>query len=251
MNEDKQIIRDFWNYRSQTFDKSPGHYAASKEEEEAWKALLRSKLDDVEKILDIGSGTGFLSLMLADMGYEVVGIDLSEKMIARASAKAKGRGLPIDFHQGDAENLGFEDNSFDAVVNRAVLWTLPHPDIAVREWMRVLRPGGKLCFFLHEPRDDRRVAIRKQVLNLWILLSERRNPWHTLGSGGQVVNLPYNGGVKPGVVIDLLKSAGYSHALAEPMHEIETLKRQRMPYPYRISHGHGQFCYTAEKPKED
>ncbi len=147
MNEDKQVIRDFWNYRSQTFDKSPGHYAASKEEEEAWKVLLRSKLGNAEKILDIGSGTGFLSLILADMGYGVVGIDLSEKMITRASAKAREKGLPIAFHQDDAENLGFENNSFDAIVNRAVLWTLPHPDIAVREWMRVLRPGGKLCFF--------------------------------------------------------------------------------------------------------
>lgn len=251
MNEDKEIIRDFWNYRSQTFDKSPGHYTASKEEEEAWKGLLRSKLDDAEKILDIGSGTGFLSLMLADMGYEVVGIDLSEEMIARASAKAKERGLSIDFHQDDAEHLGFENNSFDAIVNRAVLWTLPNPDIAVREWMRVLRPGGKLCFFLHVPRNEQEDALQKQVLNLWIFLSERRNPWRTLGSKGQAVNLPYNGGVKPGVILDLLKSVGYSHVFAEPMHEIETLKSRRMPYPYRISHGHGQFCYTAEKPKED
>lgn len=251
MNEDKQIIRNFWNYRSQTFDKSPGHYTASKEEEEAWKLLLRLKLGDAKKILDIGSGTGFLSLILADMGYEVIGIDLSEKMIARASAKAKERGLSIVFHQDDAENLGFENNSFDAIVNRAVIWTLPHPDIAVREWMRVLRPGGKLCFFLHEPREDHGTAIKKHVLNLWILLSERRNPWHTLGNGRQTVNLPYNGGVKPEVIVDLLKSARYSHVLAEPMHEIETLKRQRMPYLYRISNGHGQFCYTAEKPKED
>jgi SAM-dependent methyltransferase len=251
MNEDKKIIRDFWNSRSQTFDKSPGHYAASKEEEEAWKLLLRSKLGDAKKVLDVGSGTGFLSLMLGDMGYEVVGVDLSEKMIALASAKAKKKGFSIDFHQDDAEQLGFENNSFDAIVNRAVLWTLPHPEIAVREWMRVLRPGGRLCFFLHGPRDDRGIAIQKQVLNIWILLSERRNPWRTLGSGGQVVNLPYNGGVKPGVIVDLLKSARYSHVLSEPMHEIETLKRQRVPYLYRISHGHGQFCYTAEKPKED
>ncbi|MDQ1255336.1 MAG: hypothetical protein QG646_4615, partial [Euryarchaeota archaeon] len=144
MNEDKKIIRDFWNSRSQTFDKSPGHYAASKEEEEAWKLLLRSKLGDAKKVLDVGSGTGFLSLMLGDMGYEVVGVDLSEKMIALASAKAKKKGFSIDFHQDDAEQLGFENNSFDAIVNRAVLWTLPHPDIAVREWMRVLRPGGRL-----------------------------------------------------------------------------------------------------------
>lgn len=251
MSQNHKEIREFWDYRSSTFDKSPGHYTGSKKEEDAWKALFRAKLGNTRKVLDIGSGTGFLSLMLADMGYQVVGIDLSEKMIARASAKAKERGLEIDFRLGDAENLSFEDNSFDAVVNRAVLWTLPHPDTAVQEWKRVLRPGGRLCFFLHEPRDGRGDAVQRQILNLWVLLSERRNPWHSLGSRGQDVNLPFNGGVKPGVIMNLLKCAGYSRVIAEPMHEIDTLKDQRLPYLYRNLQTHSQFCYTAKKPEKE
>jgi len=251
MSDDKQIIKDFWNYRSQTFDKSPGHYNASQEEEDAWKLLLRSKIGDSNRILDIGSGTGFLSIMLADMGYHVTGIDLSEQMISQASNKAKQKGLDIRFLHGDAEDLNFiEENSYDAIVNRAVLWTLPNPDVAVRDWMRVLKPGGKLCFFLHEPQSGTKNTLLKEIQNLSILISERRNPWRMLGKGGDGVNLPLNGGARPMVIVDLLKKAGYCHVIAEPTHKIDALKRNRLPLFYRLSQKHNQFCYTAEKPKE-
>jgi ubiquinone/menaquinone biosynthesis C-methylase UbiE len=53
-------------------------------------------------------------------------------------------GLEVDFFHGDAENLPFKDNSFDLVVNKFLLWTLPHPSGAAREWKRVLKPGGRL-----------------------------------------------------------------------------------------------------------
>lgn len=90
--------------------------------------IFKKKIGETaKKVLDIGTGTGFLSIMLAEMGYEVVGLDISEEMLKRARNKAVDRGVKVEFKLGDAEDLPFDAGSFDAVVNRAVLWTLPDP----------------------------------------------------------------------------------------------------------------------------
>lgn len=248
MTEEKRNIREFWDYRSATFDRSPGHTVRSDQEEKAWKGLFSEKLTGCKDILDVGSGTGFLSLMLTELGYHVTGVDLSAQMIAQASKKAKEKGYTIDFHQGDAENLHFPDNSFDAIVNRALLWTLPHPDRAVREWMRVLRPGGRLCFFLHGPHDTSADIVQRNLVHLWTVITERRNPWNNLDDSKAGVNLPFKGGVHPDVIQSLLTDAGYDDVHAEPIRNIDELKRQHLPFMYRLVNKHGQYCYTAKKP---
>jgi len=252
MDEVKNKIRDYWNKRSSTFDLSPGHVVSSKREEDAWKSLLKRKLgDDTESVLDVGAGTGFLSIMLAEMGYEVVGLDISEEMLRRARKKAADRGVKVEFKLGDAEDLPFDAGSFDAVVNRAVLWSLPNPEKAIREWKRVLKHGGRLCFFLHEPHaKEVSQILRRQIGNFLILLVERRNPWNSLYNGKMVENLPFRGGVEPAVILDLLERVGFEGVSAETMEEISKLQREKMPLRYKIAHSnHSQFCYTALKPK--
>ncbi|MFY9201455.1 MAG: class I SAM-dependent methyltransferase, partial [Methanosarcina flavescens] len=71
-------------------------------------------------------------------------VDLSTGMLEKAKQNADNKELEIDFFHGDAENLPFEDNSFDLVTNKFLLWTLQQPSCAVREWKRVLKPGGKI-----------------------------------------------------------------------------------------------------------
>jgi len=85
-----------------------------------------------------------LAFYLARAGCDVTGIDLSGQMIAMARKQGRIKGLPVDFRTGDAENLPFEDNVFDVVVSRNLIWTLPSPETAVREWRRVLKPGGRI-----------------------------------------------------------------------------------------------------------
>jgi SAM-dependent methyltransferase len=65
-------------------------------------------------------------------------------MLAEARRKAAERGFAIRFEQGDAEQLPFTPGSFDLAMCRHLLWTLPHPKAAIDEWIRVLRPGGRL-----------------------------------------------------------------------------------------------------------
>jgi len=65
-------------------------------------------------------------------------------MIAEARKKAVERQFSIRFADADAEQLPFAAGTFDMAVSRHLLWTLPHPDAAIGEWVRVLRPGGRL-----------------------------------------------------------------------------------------------------------
>ena len=65
-------------------------------------------------------------------------------MIAEARRKAAERGVSIRLEEADAEQLPFPPGSFDLAISRHVLWTLPHPEAAIDEWIRVLRPGGRL-----------------------------------------------------------------------------------------------------------
>jgi ubiquinone/menaquinone biosynthesis C-methylase UbiE len=85
-------------------------------------------------------------------------------MLAEARRKAAERTVAIRFEEADAEHLPFPGRSFDLAISRHVLWTLPHPEAAIDEWIRVLRPGGRLVVvdgqfdpgFLVEPSQNAR-----------------------------------------------------------------------------------------------
>lgn len=81
---------------------------------------------------------------MAGRGHRVTGIDFAPSMLAEARRKAAEAGFDIRYEQGDAEKLPFAAGSFDMTITRHVLWTLPHPEAAIDDWIRVLRPGGRL-----------------------------------------------------------------------------------------------------------
>jgi ubiquinone/menaquinone biosynthesis C-methylase UbiE len=143
----KAAVAAHWNRRAPTFDSDFGHSIRTPDERAAWDRILnlvaggRNGLD----ALDVGCGTGFLSLELAARGHKVTGIDFAPEMLALAKDKAATAGAAIRFEHADADNLPFTAGSFDLVISRHVLWTLPHPEAAIDEWLRVLRPGGRLA----------------------------------------------------------------------------------------------------------
>lgn len=95
-------------------------------------------------MLDIGTGSGNVALLLADAGFEVTGIDLAEGMLDRARAKATAHPRPPTFRHGDAVAPPFPAGSFDAIVSRYLLWTLRDASAAIARWHELLRPGGTL-----------------------------------------------------------------------------------------------------------
>jgi len=137
--------RAFWDALAATFDDEPDHGLGDDVTREAWRELLMAHLPAAPAdVIDLGCGTGTLSVLLAHEGYRVRGLDFAESMLATAVAKAARAGLDIEFGRGDAARPPYEAGSCDVVLSRHVLWALPDPSAALGEWVRLLRPGGRL-----------------------------------------------------------------------------------------------------------
>jgi ubiquinone/menaquinone biosynthesis C-methylase UbiE len=143
----KAQVAQHWDRRASHFDEDFGHSIGSPAERAAWDRILDLVIPTggPRDALDCGCGTGFLSLEMAARGHRVSGIDFAPAMLVEARRKAAAQHLAVRFEAGDAEQLRFAPGSFDLVISRHVLWTLPHPEAAVDEWIRVLRPGGRLA----------------------------------------------------------------------------------------------------------
>lgn len=115
----------------------------------------------VGRLLDVGFGTG-LSLPHYPASVEVVGVDLSLPMLRHASGAAGGRAALV---QADAERLPFADKSFDSVVFNLCLCTIPDPAAAIRDAVRVARPGAPMAFLEHVRSDILPVAILQDVIS--------------------------------------------------------------------------------------
>ena len=103
------------------------------------------------RVLDVGCGTGVVALTAARIGAHVTGSDLTPKLIERARENSKIMGLDIAWDVGDAEALPYKDAEFDAVVSQFGHRFAPRPEIAVREMLRVLKPGGTIAFSTWPP----------------------------------------------------------------------------------------------------
>ncbi|OBH71054.1 ubiquinone biosynthesis protein UbiE [Mycobacterium intracellulare] len=134
-------IRAFWEREGSEYDQRAAHGISSEPERRLWTAAL-SAIPDRSRVLDIATGTGFVALLLSELGHRVTGVDASEAMLARARAKAAA--TTVEFVEGVTEELPFPDASFDAVTARHFIWTLLEPEKAFAEWRRVLAPDATL-----------------------------------------------------------------------------------------------------------
>ncbi|MFJ3233257.1 class I SAM-dependent methyltransferase [Streptomyces sp. NPDC086787] len=132
-----------WDAEAAFFDDEPDHGLRDPRVRAAWAARLETWLPGrPADLLDLGCGTGSLSLLAAERGHRVTGVDLSPRMVERARAKLAGRDAV--FLTGDAAAPPVGERCYDVVLVRHVLWTLPHPDRVLRHWSGLLRPGGRL-----------------------------------------------------------------------------------------------------------
>ncbi len=146
-------IKTVWNQHAKHYDKKHNQ----REDRDIWKQILVEHIgkDKNQRVLDMGTGTGFLAHLAAEAGYRSVGIDFAENMVAQAKEIANETNLDIDFIQGDWNELPFENDSIDVIVNRLIMWTVFTPEETLREWWRVLKPGGRILCFCPEDTKER------------------------------------------------------------------------------------------------
>ena len=110
------------------------------------QCIHQHELSDNARVLDIGSGGGFMSETLAQLGFSVTGIDQSQATLKYATQHAEQQGFDIDYRHGQAESLPYPDNEFDLVCACDVLEHVNDLDLVIKEASRVLKPGGVFFF---------------------------------------------------------------------------------------------------------
>jgi SAM-dependent methyltransferase len=107
--------------------------------------VLRLNPQPGERILDLSTGTGWTSRVVARRGATVIGVDIAAELLEAARGKAEAETLSIDYRLGDAENLPFDDGAFDAVVSTCGVMFASRPAAAAAELARVCRKGGRIA----------------------------------------------------------------------------------------------------------
>ena len=107
--------------------------------------VLRLNPQPGERILDLSTGTGWTSRLVARRGATVIGADIASGLLEAARATALAEGLAIDYQLADAEHLPFDTGAFDAVVSTCGVMFASRPEAAAAELARVCRPGGRIA----------------------------------------------------------------------------------------------------------
>jgi SAM-dependent methyltransferase len=117
----------------------------------AARLLKHAKLRAGQRALDVGCGTGVVAVTAARAGAQVTGLDLTPALLERARENAQIAGVRIDWREGDAESLPFDDGAFDVVLSQFGHIFAPRPEVAIAEMLRVLKPGGTIAFATWPP----------------------------------------------------------------------------------------------------
>ena len=118
--------------------------------EKKWRlsAIESLKIDDGNNVLDVGTGSGLIIPWLAEhvTNGKIIGVDISEKMLLKAKKRIKKYEIEAvaSVQKDDVEALTFQNNSFDRVIATFALTTIPNPEKAVKEMIRVLKEDGKM-----------------------------------------------------------------------------------------------------------
>jgi SAM-dependent methyltransferase len=215
-------IRGFWDDDAATYDNSPSHYPRRPQERAVWSATLRRLLPEPPAtVLDMGAGTGFLSLLLAAQGYRVTAADFSAGMLSRLKAKAAELRLTVDIAETDA--LHPPEGPFDAVVERHLLWTLPDPDAALAAW-HAAAPDGRLVLVEGSWTGRGSSAadqLRTRARALAGLIRRPAPDHHGDYTPRMNAALPYHGGLTPDEAIRLVEASPWGRARIERLRDIE------------------------------
>ncbi|CAN5351573.1 class I SAM-dependent methyltransferase [soil metagenome] len=235
-------VRDYWDADAATYDRS--HGIATAAERAAWNAVLKRLLpSEPARVLDVGAGTGFLSLLLAELGHEVTALDLSAGMLARLQTTAAQRGLDIAVVNGPAHEP--PGDSFDVVTERHLLWVLPDPRATLATWRRAA-PDGRLVVLeglwggadaAQAHRQRAREALRR---------FRGVPPAHHADHDPTLRDcLPFGHGTRPEAVVEAVEEAGWRHPELERLRDVEWARLLQLPFAERLLGVIPQYAVVA------
>jgi SAM-dependent methyltransferase len=117
----------------------------------AGQLVKHAKMRAGQRVLDVACGTGVAAVTAARFGARVTGLDLTPELLERARENSQLAEVQIDWHEGDAERLPFNDGAFDVVLSQFGHIFAPRPELAVAEMLRVLKSGGTIAFATWPP----------------------------------------------------------------------------------------------------
>jgi SAM-dependent methyltransferase len=229
----KAAITSAWDRGAADYDRLPRHGVRHDDERTAWRRLVAAILGDAThsemprlQVLDVGTGTGTLALTAAELGHDVIAVDLSEQMILAARRRSIETGIPVDWRIGDAEDPPVPAGSMDAVVSRHLAWTLAEPVVAARAWLTRLRPGGLVAVIDGAyPRDSagRRLIVsgagRIQAVRSGTGLDEHEYPAEV------DARLPLLHQTSSDALVAVLREAGFERVKVRRLTEIDRVER--------------------------
>ncbi len=253
MMELQAIITQHWNDRTSSYHANMKADFMSPKLYRQWRELIRHVLGERNDlvVLDGGCGTGVISHIIANHGqHDICAVDISEEMLNTAKGNLSAWADRIEFCCNDMSTLPYADNSFDCIISRYVLWTVVRPELVLREWQRVLKPGGKIAII---DGNWYRGYYRSTLIRGWThcvqsfyRLRNKRHASQKLATG-YADSLPHTHLLRPDWDIGLLSGLGFVEVTVTRniSRKIYGISWQRLLNPFS-----GQFLIEAIKPDD-
>lgn len=244
----KNGVREYWDYGSRFYEETPG--LCTQEEAGIWQRELGKAIGPAPKrILDVGTGTGYVALLLARMGHQVTGVDFSLKMLDRARYNTARESSRVTIMEGDAEKLAFPDKRFDCVTARYLVWTLPRPETTMREWRRVLKPGGRLIVIdgYWKPVGVWQKACRFNF-QIYRYLKCGKRLFTDKYTGDLGRRLPHPDGIHKAEISAYMTGAGLTGITATDLDRIRAVQKKYAPWYLKYAYDYPTYLLTGAAP---
>ena len=243
----QDALRAWWDADAPTYDDAANHALTDPAEAVAWDRALEALLPAAPAVvLDVGAGTGSMSLAAAGLGHRVTGLDLSPRMLEVAERKAAARGADVTFVQGPAQTP--PPGPFDAVMERHVVWTLPDPVATLAAWRAVTEPGGRLvCFEGSWGGDGPWVPLTDAIAGALRRLQGATAPDHHAAYPAAILRAaPLSGLRSPRPFVDAVRDAGWRSPRCYRLRSVEGAIAARAPWPLGWLERRTRFAIVAD-----